>query len=252
MTKPSQPATIIGGPASPFVRKVLAVCEMKGVPYRLDPIVPFFGNDAFGDISPLRRIPVFIDDQVSLCDSTVICEYLEDLYPTPSVLPGDAARRAQARWLEEFSDTRMADVFIWRVFYEAVILPFIFQKPRDKEKIASVAAEQVPEVMDYLEKVAPGDGFLAGDVSIADLAIAIPFGNLTWARVTPDKSRWPKTSAWVARTGATPALAKVTRLAEAVMQAPPDQHRKVLAEIGVPLTDSTVATDTPRRGPMSV
>ena len=30
--------------------------------------------------------------------------------------------------------------------------------------------------MDYLEKVAPGDGFLAGDVSIADLAIAIPFG----------------------------------------------------------------------------
>jgi len=32
MTKPSQPATIIGGPASPFVRKVLAVCEMKGVP----------------------------------------------------------------------------------------------------------------------------------------------------------------------------------------------------------------------------
>ena len=73
MTKPSQPATIIGGPASPFVRKVLAVCEMKGVPYRLDPIVPFFGNDAFGDISPLRRIPVFIDDQVSLCDSTVCC-----------------------------------------------------------------------------------------------------------------------------------------------------------------------------------
>ena len=53
MTTPSQPATIIGGPASPFVRKVLAVCEMKGVPYRLDPIVPFFGNDAFGELSPL-------------------------------------------------------------------------------------------------------------------------------------------------------------------------------------------------------
>jgi glutathione S-transferase len=247
-----QTATIIGGPASPFVRKVLAVCEMKGVPYRLDPIVPFFGNDAFGDISPLRRIPVFIDDQVSLCDSTVICQYLEDRYPSPSVLPGDAAERAQARWLEEFSDTRMADVFIWRVFYEAVILPFIFQKPRDKEKIARVVAEQVPEVMDYLEKVAPADGFLAGDVSIADLAVAIPFGNLKWARVQPDQSRWPKTCAWVARTGATPALAQATRLAEAVMQAPPDQHRKVLAQLGVPLTDSTVATDKPRRGPMSV
>lgn len=252
MTAPSQPVTIIGGPASPFVRKVLAVCEMKGVPYRLDPIVPFFGNDAFGDISPLRRIPVFIDDQVSLCDSTVICEYLEDRYPSPSLLPGDAASRGQARWLEEFSDTRMADVFIWRVFYEAVILPFIFQKPRNKEKIAGVVAEQVPQVMDYLEKVAPGDGFLGRDVSIADLAVAIPFGNLRWARVEPDKSRWPKTCAWVARTETTPALAKATQLAEAVMQAPPDQHRKVLAGLGVPLTDSTVATDKPRRGPMTV
>lgn len=252
MTTPSQPATIIGGPASPFVRKVLAVCEMKGVPYRLDPIVPFFGNDAFGDISPLRRIPVFIDDRVSLCDSTVICEYLEERYPSPSVLPNDAAKRAQARWLEEFSDTRMADVFIWRVFYEAVLLPFIFKKPRNKERLAGIVAEQVPQVLDYLEKVAPAEGFLADQVSIGDLAVAIPFGNLKWARVQPDQSRWPRTCAWVARTEATPALAKVTRLAEAVMQAPPDQHRTVLAGLGVQLTDSTVATDKPRRGPMTV
>jgi hypothetical protein len=35
-------ATIIGSPISPYVRKVLAVCEIKGIPYRLDPIVPFF------------------------------------------------------------------------------------------------------------------------------------------------------------------------------------------------------------------
>ena len=252
MASDRQTATIIGGPASPFVRKVLAVCEFKGVPYRLDPIVPFFGNEGFSDISPLRRIPVWIDDKVSLCDSTVICEYLEDVYPEPSVHPGRAETRAQARWLEEFSDTRMADVFIWRVFYEAVILPFIFQKPRDKEKIARVVAEQVPQVMDYLEKIAPAEGFLAGELSIADLAIAIPFGNLRWARVVPDAARWPKTCAWVARTEAVPALAKPTRLAEAVIQMPPGKHREVLAAHGVALTDSTVATDKPRRGPMTV
>ena len=96
----SDTATIIGGPVSPYVRKVLAVCEIKGVPYRLDPIVPFFGDDAFSEISPLRRIPVFIDDKVSLCDSTVICEYLEDRFPAraccPSIPPG-APRRAGSR-----------------------------------------------------------------------------------------------------------------------------------------------------------
>ena len=45
MTSPAAAATIIGGPGSPYVRKVLAVCDMKGVAYELDPIVPFFGDD---------------------------------------------------------------------------------------------------------------------------------------------------------------------------------------------------------------
>jgi glutathione S-transferase len=245
-------ATIIGGPISPYVRKVLAVCGLKGVPYRLDPIVPFLGDDNFSDLSPLRRIPVFIDDQVSLCDSTVICEYLEERYPVPSVLPGDAAARARARWLEEFSDTWLADVFIWRIFYEAVTAPFVFQRPRDKQKIAQVVADEVPQVMDYLETVAPADGFLGREVSIADLAIAIPFANLRWARVEPDKARWPKAMSWVARTHALPALAKLTGWAEAAMQAPPAAHRDVLSKLGVPLTQSTVATGTARRGPMTV
>ena len=245
-------ATIIGGPVSPYVRKVLAVCEMKGVPYRLDPIVPFFGDDSFSALSPLRRIPVFIDDKVSLCDSTVICEYLEDRYPTPRILPGDHALRAQARWLEEFADTRMGDVFIWRVFYEAVILPFIFQKPRDKEKIAKAVADQLPDVMDYLERIAPSSGFLADEVSMGDIAVAIPFSNLRWARVEPDKARWPKACAWVDRTLATPALAKVTRFADKLMQTAPERHRAALAELGVNITETTVASDRPRRGPMSV
>ena len=59
------PATIIGGPISPYVRKVLAVCEIKGVAYRLDPIVPFFGDEKFSELSPLRRVPVFVDDKLS-------------------------------------------------------------------------------------------------------------------------------------------------------------------------------------------
>ncbi|MFZ0850136.1 MAG: glutathione S-transferase family protein, partial [Hyphomicrobiaceae bacterium] len=207
MSTPASPVTIIGGPVSPYVRKVLAVCEMKGVPYRLDPIVPFFGDDSFSEISPLRRIPVYIDEQVTLCDSTVICEYLDERFPTPPLLPPDPAARAQVRWLEEFADTRLGDVFIWRIFYEAVILPFIFGRERDKAKIAKTVAEEVPHVLAYLEKVAPAEGFVAGRLSIADIAVAVAFANLKWARVELDPLRWPNTLAWVARTNTTPGLA---------------------------------------------
>jgi glutathione S-transferase len=242
----SNSATIIGSPVSPYVRKVLAVCELKGVAYRLDPIVPFFGDDRFSELSPLRRVPVFVDDKVSLCDSTVICEYLEERYPTPRVLPVELAQRAQARWIEEFSDTRIGDVFIWRIFYEAVILPFVFQRPRDKAKIATTVAEQVPNVMTYLESIAPSDGFIFGELSIADLVVAIPFSNLKWARVEPDAGRWPKACAWVERTQATTALSKATRIADKLMQMSPDLHRQALADLGIPLTNATIAADRPR------
>src|SRR5277367_454595 len=100
-------ATIIGGPVSPYARKVMVVCDIKGVAWECDPIIPFQGNDDFSRVSPLRRIPVFIDDQVTLSDSTAIAEYLDERYPTPPLFPKTPAARAHARWLEEFADTRM-------------------------------------------------------------------------------------------------------------------------------------------------
>jgi glutathione S-transferase len=250
MTPSTRPATIIGGPVSPFVRKVLAVCEIKGVPYRLDPIVPFFGDDRFAEISPLRRIPVFIDDNVTLCDSTVIAEYLEDCYPSPRLLPADPAARAQVRWMEEFADTRLADVLIWRIFYQAVILPFVFGQERDKAKIAKTVAEDLPQVLAYLEKIAPAEGFAAGELSLGDIAVAVAFANLKWARAEPDPTRWPKTLAWVERTTLIPGLAKITGFAERLMRTPPNQHRAALADMGVALSETSVAAATPRPGVM--
>ena len=61
---------IIGNHISPFVRKVLAVCEIKCLPYEVDSIVPFFGNESFGELSPLRRIPVLVDGATVVNDSS--------------------------------------------------------------------------------------------------------------------------------------------------------------------------------------
>jgi glutathione S-transferase len=250
-TSPAR-ATVIGGPVSPYVRKVLTVCEMKGVPYQVDPIVPFFGDDKFSELNPLRRVPVFIDDQVSVSDSTVICEYLEERYPAPALLPTTPAERARARWMEEFADTRIGDIFIWRIFHEAVVSPFIWQRPRDKEKIARAVDVDLPGVMADLERLAPVSGFLFGAVSIADISVAVFFGNLRWARVNPAVDRWPRTLGWVERTGEVPALAKITRIADRLATTPVPQHRSVAAQLGLPLTHATVAVAAPRRGPMTI
>ena len=80
----AEPVRIIGSYISPYVRKVLAVLVAKGIAYEIDPIVPFMGDDRFAALSPLRRVPVLIDDRVTLCDSSVICQYLEDRHPEPA------------------------------------------------------------------------------------------------------------------------------------------------------------------------
>ena len=91
----SEPLTIIGSPLSPYVRKVLVCLELKGIPYRIDPIAPFVGNEEFSRLSPLRRIPVLLDGDLVLNDSTVICEYLQDRFPEVPLYPADPVRRAK-------------------------------------------------------------------------------------------------------------------------------------------------------------
>ena len=248
----SELATIIGGPVSPYVRKVMAVCDIKGVAYRIDPIIPFQGNDEFGRLSPLRRIPVLIDDEVTLADSTVIAEYLDERHGTPGLFPKTPAARAQARWIEEFADTRIGDVFIWRLFNAAVIVPSVWKLARDDDAIARVVREELPAVMDYLETIAPPDGFVFGALAVADVAVAVHFANLRWASTGADLAAWPKTCAWVARTEAVPVLARLNQLAERSLTTRRTERPALYAEFGIPLAAASLAGKEFRKGPLSV
>jgi glutathione S-transferase len=248
----SEPITIIGAPVSPYVRKVMAVCDLKGVPYRIDPIIPFQGNDEFSRLSPLRRVSVLIDDQVTLADSTVIAEYLDDRHGMPGLFPETPAARARARWIEEFADTRIGDVFIWRLFNAAVIAPSVWKLAREDVAIARVVREDLPAVMDYLETIAPPNGFVCGALTVADIAVAVHFANLRWAATGADLAAWPKTIGWVARTEAVPALARLNHLAERSLTTRRADRLALYTEFGIPLTETSLAGKEFRKGPLSV
>lgn len=243
---------IVGSFLSPYVRKVLVALDRKGIPYEIDPIVPFLGDDRFSAISPVRRIPVLKDDRVTLCDSSVICQYLEDRYPDPRLYPEDVADRARARWLEEYADTRMGDVFIWRLFNQLVINPFVWNTPTDQAVVERTQREDIPDVLGYLESLAPEDGFVFGEPSIADVAVAVFFRNAAFARFRIDAERWPRTAGWIARVLALESFRKLAAVEERMLRTPMPQHRTVLAEMGVAVSAESYGTDTPRRGVMPI
>jgi glutathione S-transferase len=246
----SQPLRIIGSYLSPYVRKVLVLLDVKGLAYEIDPIVPFLGDDRFSKLSPLRRIPVLIDGDVVLSDSSVIAQYLEDRHPTPSIYPADVGDRARARWLEEFADTRMGDVFIWRLFNQVAIKPAVWGEKGDAELVARTLAVEVPEVLDYLESELPPEGFRFGALSIADVSIAVFFRNAAFARFQVDAARWPRTAAFVERVLATPPFQRLRVFEDRLIRTPVLEHRKALAEMGAPLTAESFGTAQPRRGLM--
>src|SRR5690349_2237347 len=165
----SRPLTVIGSFVSPYVRKVLACMNLKGLDYEVDPITPFFGNDEFERLSPLRRIPVLIDGDFHTSDSSVICAYLDDAYPQRPLLPADPENRARARWFEEFADTRLGDLFIWGLFYQKVVHPIVWGEPGDHARIEKSVNEDIPAALNFLEQELPADGFLFSDIGLADI-----------------------------------------------------------------------------------
>ncbi|MEO5611951.1 MAG: glutathione S-transferase family protein [Sphingomicrobium sp.] len=241
---------IIGSFVSPYVRKVLACLELKGLDYRVDPITPFYGNDDFAELSPLRRIPVLIDGELTLCDSTVICAYLDEAYPAIPLLPPDTKDRARARWLEEYADTRLGDLFIWGLFYQRVVHPAVWGEPGDEARIARTLTEDAPAALDYLESQLPGSGFLFGDIGIADISIASFFRNAKYAGFTVDPVRWPRVAGFVEAVLNHPVLAKLLRYEDIQRSADIKHRRQALLDAGAPLTEDTFGTREPRRGMM--
>lgn len=243
---------IIGSYVSPYVRKVLACMNLKGLAYEIDPITPFFGNEEYGRLSPLRRIPVLVDGDFTICDSSVICAYLDEAYPERPLLPSAPKDRARARWLEEYADTRLGDVFIWGLFYQTVVRPAVWGESGDEERVARTLAEDGPRALDYLEMELPEAGFLFGEIGLADISIASFFRNAAYAGFEADRNRWPVTAAFVERTLTHPCIASLLRFEDVQRSAEIRHRRQALLDAGAPLAAETVGQREPRRGCMQL
>ena len=64
-------------------------------------------NWAYCQIIPAGTIPALDDGGFRLCDSEAIAEYINDIAPTPAMLPTDVKERAIARSISRFHDTRI-------------------------------------------------------------------------------------------------------------------------------------------------
>lgn len=146
---------------SPFPTRVRLVLYAKGIDVEIvEPTVVHgagMAKGGFQGVGAIGRVPTLeLDDGRLLGESEVICEYLEDAYPTPSLRPKDPWQLAQVRLL-----SRLSDIY---VVMAMVPLFWMVVEPRsqwNRDKILA-ASKQLHEALTLVEEHIGTSGYAVG------------------------------------------------------------------------------------------
>jgi glutathione S-transferase/RNA polymerase-associated protein len=167
--------TLFEHPLSPYAQKCKIALFEKGVDFDLK-TPDLFAGSAAGDFqvaNPRAEVPALVDGDVSIFDSTVILEYVEDRWPAPPLLPRGAADRARVRMLEDVCDTHY-DAVNWGMME---LLVFKRAEGELAAKLSARAAEQVAGLQAWLERQLGGRDWFGGDTfGWGDLSV-VPYMN---------------------------------------------------------------------------
>jgi len=200
---------LYGSSLSPYTRKVLAYAGEKGIELDLQPTGFPNPSQEFLGASPFRKMPALRDGDYTLADSSAIIHYLEAKHPEPPLIPSDAKLRGKVIWYEEFADTILFACG-GKIFFNRIVAPRFMGRECDEAAVQAAELNDLPPILDYLEKVVPGgEGYLVGDrLTLADIAVAGPFANFRHTNTRIDPERYPRTLAYVERMLARPSLSR--------------------------------------------
>ena len=147
--------------ASPFPTRVRLLLYAKGIEVEIiEPPGFHASTEAKGEylkVNPIGRVPTLVlDDGRALPESEVICEYLEDAFPEPSLRPADAWGRARMRLLSRICD-----------FYVVMAMVPLFNLSGRSRRhwepaVIEAAARKVAEALGYLEEYIGSEGYAVG------------------------------------------------------------------------------------------
>jgi len=203
---------LYSGPLSLFSRKVEIALGEKGIAFERI-MVPFTQERGYQpkhpDVlaaNPKGQVPVLVDGALSLFDSTLIFEYLEEAYPDPPLMPKSPAARARCRLAELNADEVLFPV-ARQLAYRTEAPPADPRRRAANEEIGARIEESLRDHFGRLDRELGAGDFFCGALSVADIAM---FMTILWTQRLkgPSLAPYPALGAWYARAGARPPFAK--------------------------------------------
>jgi glutathione S-transferase len=159
-------------PLSPFSRKVRLSLAEKRIEVELVE-ERFWEQDAdFLRRNPAGKVPVLKMGNRMMAESSAICEYLEEMHPTPSLLPSDADGRYEVRRLVAWFDDKFNSEVTNKLMGERVFRKIMGTGYPDSANVKA-GSKAIKYHLDYMHWLLDQRRWLAGnELSLADFAAA--------------------------------------------------------------------------------
>lgn len=89
--------TMYSDPSSPYSHRVRLVLAEKNITVEIKDVDPLDISEDIMDLNPYGTLPTLVDRDLTLFESRIIMEYLDERFPHPPLLPVDPVSRASSR-----------------------------------------------------------------------------------------------------------------------------------------------------------
>ncbi len=180
---------------SPFARKVAMALAYKDLPHESVDGLTHANHDRLLKVNPRAEVPVLVDGDITVVNSSDIVDYLDRRYPDRPVYPTDLKARVEARALE-----RRADVRIDAILLDCSIWTWADRKDEPPRGLKEAGQRDLDKIFVRIEE------------ALSRFATPLPFGHLSIAEFTlwphlaalrplgftMDAAKYPRLNAWFA------------------------------------------------------
>ncbi len=130
---------------SPFCLKVRMALAAKELEYRAVEITPAIGQLSIFQKTGQKKLPVLFDKETTICESSSIIRYLEQLKSEQRLIPENSKEESQAKIIKNCADTTLAN---------SIRTLFIQEVMKDSELLSSLFSNGIPlSVKNFLQKI---------------------------------------------------------------------------------------------------
>ena len=208
-------------PLSPFCRKVRLSLAEKRIDCELAEERYWEQGADFLRRNPAGKVPVLRIEGLTLSESAAICEYIEERFPEPALMPRSAEARYEVRRLVGWFDDKFHREVTSKLLYERVNKKIQKTGYPDSANVKA-GAKAIKFHLDYMTWLLDHRRWLAGDsMTLADFAAAAHLSSLDYISDV-DWNRSQTVKDWYAKIKSRPAFRSI--LADQVPGFPPPAH----------------------------